>query len=89
MENYHGDEAVGRELVLLKVDANSKTRPEITQICDVFRGKIIDVAPASLIIEATGNENKIKAFLNLLESFGVTELARTGVVSLRRGLSEE
>ena len=41
---------------------DSKTRPEITQICDVFRGKIIDVAPASLIIEATGNENKIKAF---------------------------
>jgi len=88
VENYHGDEAVGRELVLLKVDADSKTRSEITQICDVFRGKIIDVAPASLIIEATGNENKIKAFLNLLESFGVSELARTGVVSLRRGLNE-
>jgi acetolactate synthase-1/3 small subunit len=73
----------------LKVDADSKTRAEITQICDVFRGKIIDVAPASLIIEATGNENKIKAFLKLLESFGVTELARTGVVSLRRGLNED
>ena len=66
VENYHGDEAVGRELVLLKVDADSKTRSEITQICDVFRGKIIDVAPTSLIIEATGNENKIKAFLNCL-----------------------
>ena len=89
VENYHGDEAVGRELVLLKVDANSKTRSEITQICDVFRGKIIDVSTTSLIIEATGNENKIKAFLNLLESFGVSELARTGVVSLRRGLSED
>jgi len=74
-------------LVLLKVNADSKTRPEITQICDVFRGKIIDVAPSSLIIEATGNENKIKAFLSLLESFGVSELARTGVVSLRRGMS--
>ena len=89
VENYHGDEAVGRELVLLKVEASSKTRSEITQICDVFRGKIIDVAPKSLIIEATGNENKIKAFLKLLESFGVTELARTGVVSLRRGFTEE
>ena len=70
------------------MDADSKTRSEITQICDVFRGKIIDVSPTSLIIEATGNENKIKAFLNLLESFGVSELARTGVVSLRRGLNE-
>ena len=48
------------ELVLLKVEADSMTRPEITQICDVFRGAIIDVAPASLIIEATENENKIK-----------------------------
>ena len=57
---------------------------EITQICDVFRGKIIDVSTSSLIIEVTGNENKIKAFLELLDSFGVTELARTGTVSLRR-----
>ena len=85
VENYHGEEAVGRELVLLKVDADSKTRSEITQICDVFRGKIIDVSPSNLIIEVTGNKNKIKAFLDLLESFGVSELARTGVVSLRRG----
>ena len=65
---------MGRELVLVKVNADSKTRGEITQICDVFRGKIIDVSPSSLIIEVTGNENKIKAFLSLLESFGVTEL---------------
>ena len=88
VENFVGDEGVGRELVLVKVDADSKTRSEITQICDVFRGKIIDVAPQSLIIEATGNENKIKAFLQLLESFGVKELARTGTVSLRRGTHE-
>ena len=88
VENYHGNEAVGRELVLLKVDADSKTRSDVTQICDVFRGKIIDVAPSSLIIEATGNENKIKAFLSLLSPFGVSELARTGVVSLRRGMYE-
>ena len=88
VECFVGDEGVGRELVLVKVNANSKTRGEITQICDVFRGKIIDVSPTSLIIESTGNENKIKAFLNLLESFGVTELARTGTVSLRRGSQE-
>ena len=88
VENFVGDEGVGRELVLVKVSANSKTRGEITQICDVFRGKIIDVSTSSLIIEATGNENKIKAFLNLLDSFGVTELARTGTVSLRRGSME-
>ena len=85
VENFVGEEGVGRELVLVKVNADSQTRAEITQICDVFRGKIIDVASNSLIIEATGNENKIKAFLNLLDSFGISELARTGTVSLRRG----
>ena len=80
---------MGRELVLVKVEANSKTRAEITQICDVFRGKIIDVSTASLIIEVTGNENKIRAFLGLLDSFGVKELARTGTVSLRRGMRDD
>ena len=86
MENFVGEEGVGRELVLVKVESKSQTRAEITQICDVFRGKIIDVAKESLIIEVTGNENKIKAFLNLLDSFGVKELARTGTVSLKRGM---
>ena len=86
VENFVGEEGVGRELVLVKVESKSQTRAEITQNCDVFRGKIIDVAKESLIIEVTGNENKIKAFLNLLESFGVKELARTGTVSLKRGM---
>ena len=89
VENFVGDEGVGRELVLVKVEANSKTRSEITQICDVFRGKIIDVAKKSLVVEVTGNENKIRAFLGLLDSFGVIELARTGTVSLRRGMIED
>ena len=88
VENFGGDEAVGRELVLVKVNADSHTRAEITQLCDVFRGKIIDVASKNLIIEVTGNDNKIKAFLSLLESFGVSELARTGTACLRRGLLE-
>ena len=88
VENFVGDEGVGRELVLVKVNADSANRGEITQICDVFRGKIIDVSPSSLVVEVTGNENKIKAFLNLLQSFGISELARTGTVSLRRGSLE-
>tara|TARA_Y100000589_G_scaffold171771_1_gene163106 strand:+ start:62 stop:547 length:486 start_codon:yes stop_codon:yes gene_type:complete len=89
VSNFVGEEGVGRELILVKVRADSKARPEITQICDVFRGKIIDVAPASLIIEVTGNENKIRAFLCLIEPFGVSEVARTGTVSLRRGMLDD
>ena len=87
--NFVGEEGVGRELVLVKVQANSDTRAEVTQICDVFRGKIIDVASTSLIVEVTGNENKIEAFLSLIESFGISELARTGTVSLRRGMLDD
>ena len=62
---------------MVKVNANSNNRSEVTQICDVFRGKIIDVAKDSLVVEATGNENKITAFLEMIEPFGIIELART------------
>jgi acetolactate synthase-1/3 small subunit len=89
VNNFVGGEGVGRELVLVKIRTDSKTRSEVTQLCDVFRGKIIDVAPSSLIVEVTGNENKIKAFLSLVESFGISELARTGTVSLRRGMLDD
>lgn len=89
IEIFVPGEAVGRELVVAKVRADSKTRPEITQICDIFRGKIIDVSADSLIIEVTGNENKVKAFLDLIGPFGILEMARTGPVSLRRGGSDD
>ena len=76
---------MGRELVVVKVNADSRSRPEITQICDIFRGKIIDVSTNSLIVEVTGNESKVQAFLELIAPFGVLEQARTGTVSLRSG----
>ena len=78
---------VSVELVVV-IKANSANRSEVTQICDVFRGKIIDVAKETLVVEATGNQNKIMAFLELVEPFGIVELARTGTVSLRRGRSD-
>ena len=79
-----GTEVVGRELVLLKVTVNSDNRAEVTQICDIFRSKIVDVSTESMIIEVTGNENKVKAFLELIEPLGVIEMARTGMVALSR-----
>lgn len=80
------DESVNRELVLIKVEANNKTRAEILSITDIFRGKIVDVSPESYTIEVTGDENKIKAIINLLTSFGIKEIARTGKVALGRGV---
>lgn len=82
---YSSGQATERELIMLKVTATPDRRSEIMQICDIFRAKIIDVASNSLNIEMTGNANKVTAFLNLIEPYGVTEMARTGNVALKRG----
>jgi acetolactate synthase I/III small subunit len=77
-------QAVVRELVLAKVKADHHTRSEIMQICDIFRTKIVNVAADSVIIEITGDEHKVTAFMKLIEPFGILELARTGVLAQMR-----
>ncbi|MCS6243067.1 MAG: acetolactate synthase small subunit [Opitutus sp.] len=77
-------QAVVRELVLIKVKADSRTRSEIMQISDIFRTKIVNVAQDSVIIEMTGDDGKVSAFLKLVEPFGILELARTGVLAQMR-----
>lgn len=76
---------VARELVLVKVRSGKSTRTEIVEIASLFRAKVVDVAHDALVIEFTGNESKIKAFLDLIGPFGIVETARTGAVALRRG----
>jgi acetolactate synthase-1/3 small subunit len=78
------DEAVERELALIKVHCNSVNRSEILQIVDIFRAKIVDVAQEGVIIEVTGDTDKIQAILDLLRPFGLKEIARTGKVALVR-----
>lgn len=80
-------DAVFRELVLVKVEANEKERSSIVSIADIFRARIIDVAPASLVIEITGDQSKIDGLLAMLEGFNVVEIVRTGLSGMRRGLS--
>ncbi|MGH8019711.1 MAG: acetolactate synthase small subunit [Opitutaceae bacterium] len=82
--DFKEGQAVERELLMVKLKAGSRTRSEIIQIADIFRAKIINVATDSVIIELTGDEGKIAAFLNLVEPFGVVELARTGKLAMRR-----
>jgi acetolactate synthase-1/3 small subunit len=82
---YSSGQATERELVMIKVSAPPAQRSEIMQVCDIFRAKIIDVAPESLNIEMTGNANKVEAFLNLIEPYGIIEMARTGNLALKRG----
>ncbi|MGI6575205.1 MAG: acetolactate synthase small subunit [bacterium] len=79
------EDSVSRELVLIKVNAPPERRSEIIQIANVFRANIIDVAPESIIVELTGDHNKIKAMEDVLQPFGIKELVRTGVVALDRG----
>src|SRR4030043_874245 len=76
---------VERELVLIKVSADSKTRPEILEIVNIFRANIVDVAKKSLIIEITGNSSKIQGLEDLLKPYGILELIRTGKVACSRG----
>jgi len=75
---------VDRELVLVKVSVDSKTRAEVMQITDIFRAKIVDVQPSTLTIEVTGDESKIEKFLTLMKTFGVIDLTRTGKVAMPR-----
>jgi len=84
IQDFRDEEYVDRELVLCRVNTNSKSRSEIMQICDIFRAKIIDVQHNSLAIEVTGSEKKLEKFLALMEQFGITDLTRTGKVALPR-----
>jgi len=76
---------VERELVLIKVAADERTRSELINVVDVFRGKIIDVSRRSYVIEITGSEDKIDAFIELLGPIGILEIVRTGKVAMFRG----
>ncbi|MGB9371136.1 MAG: acetolactate synthase small subunit [Halobacteriota archaeon] len=76
---------VNRELVLIKVTADSSNRAEIMQIVNIFRARIVDVAPKSLIIEVTGDEGKLDALVGMLKQFGIKEIVRTGTLALGRG----
>lgn len=79
------DAAVCRELVLVKVLCPPERRTEITSIADIFRANIVDVSPESIIVELTGSQSKLNAFIDLLNGFKITELARTGITGLARG----
>ena len=80
------EESVYRELAMIKVKASATERQGVIAVADIFRAKIIDVAPESLIVELTGNQEKIEAFISLLDGYEILELARTGIAGLGRGI---
>jgi acetolactate synthase-1/3 small subunit len=81
------DEAVERELALIKVHANEKSRGEVTQIADMFKARIVNIAEESVIIELSAEKEKVEDIQKLLDKFGIQELVRTGKIALQKGAS--
>lgn len=85
VDNITGKAAVFRDLAMIKVAATAESRPHVMQLADVFRARVVDVAPDSLIIEITGTEEKLDGLLEVLRPYGVLEMVRTGQVAMARG----
>lgn len=85
IHELEADNSVFRELALIKVRVEASDRQSVSSMADIFRAKVIDVAKDALTIELTGSQDKIEAFLKLLEGYEILELARTGIAGLCRG----
>lgn len=77
-------EFVEREMVLIRVKAESHTRAEVLRVIDIFRGKVVDVGPKSYVVEVTGNANKLNAVIDILKPIGIQEIVRTGAIAIIR-----
>jgi acetolactate synthase-1/3 small subunit len=82
-----GEDFVERDLMLIKVRATSPQRVEISLLVEMFRGRVVDITKDTLMVEISGQESKIEAFIDLMRPYGIVELARTGRIALVRGLS--
>ena len=89
VDNITNQSAVSRDLALIKVAATQDTRSQIFQLVDVFRARVVDVSPTSLMIESTGTEEKIDKLVEVLRPYGILEMGRTGRLSMARGQQEK
>lgn len=76
---------IRRELMLIKVKSDAQTRAQIVQIADIYRGKILDVSPTSVVVELTGDVKKLRGFVDIMQNYGILEIAKTGVTAMSRG----
>jgi acetolactate synthase-1/3 small subunit len=89
IDNITSQASVTRDLALVKVTATRETRTEIMQLAEAYRARIVDVAPNSLMIEVTGNEDKVDSLVDVLRPYGILEMARTGRVTMARGAVQQ
>ncbi len=76
---------VERDLMLIRINVPPEKRPEVVELVNLFRGRIVDVARNSVMVEMSGTENKLEAFIDLVSPYGIRELARTGIIAMQRG----
>jgi len=89
VQDISSEDYVERDLMLAKVKVAPSQRVEITLLVEMFRGRVVDVSPESLIVEISGTERKIEAFIDLMRPYGILELARTGRIALVRGTGDK
>jgi len=85
VEDVTHQQTIDRDLALIKVRANAEVRPQVMQISEVFRARIVDVTPEALVLEITGTEDKLQGLMEVLLPFGILEMVRTGTISMTRG----
>jgi len=86
VDDVSSQEFVERDLMLIKVRAAAESRAQIHELCNIFRGRVVDVAPDQVIVEISGPEKKVEAFIDLMRPFGIVELVRTGRIAMVRGV---
>ena len=86
VDDVSAQEFVERDLMLIKVDCGNGNRAEIRELCQIFRGRVVDVSPDQVIVEISGQEKKIESFIDLMRPFGIIELVRTGRIAMVRGV---
>ena len=89
VDDISSQEYVERDLMLIKVKAPPQERSDIRELTDIFRGRIVDVAPEEVIVEISGQERKIEAFIDMMRPFGIAELVRTGRIAMVRSNNHE
>jgi len=87
VEDLTGIAHVERELVMVRIKAKGKKRSEVIEIANIFRAKVVDLSPDSIVVEATGSAGKVKAFVDMMHPFGIEELVRTGKIAIGRSLN--
>jgi acetolactate synthase-1/3 small subunit len=85
VRELENDSCLRREIMLVKIKVNEKTRPAVLEIAGIFRARIVDVSPETITVEATGSQDKLNGLLLLTRPYGILEIARTGIVALERG----